>query len=215
MTQKRDKASTRQTPRQNQGRQRRDQIAREAARMIETGSAEDISEAIRRAADRIGYGDGTLPGAKRVRQHAQGMAMQALGREGYEARRHGIRQLAEEIMTTLEEGLPGVETLLMGRAALGHIDAGVTLQIRLYTRQSEAELAAALVAHGYEEPVFDTVDTSYGRVNRIRFVEDGIDVVLSICPPALRVAPETDMFTGKSVASLTLPALRRTLSLEQ
>jgi hypothetical protein len=195
---------------------RKDEVAREAARLIELGKAASIRDGIVRAAEHLHY-RGELPSVLRVRQHAQAMTMQQLGDAGYAELRHEIWRIAEEIMTVLEQPLPsstspaGATTLLVGRAAAGLIDAGVTLHIRVTTEQSVTELARTLVEFGYDEPEFDTVHTAYGPVNRIKLTEDGQPIILTRCLPRLHISPTVDMFTGKAMAALTLDALRRLL----
>jgi predicted urease superfamily metal-dependent hydrolase len=195
-----------------------EEIAREAARLIETGKAASIREAIERAAEVLHYLGTPRPSVLRVRQHAQAMAMQALGEAGYAELRHEVWRIAEEMMTALEEAAPrrgdaaGIETLLVGRAAAGQIDAGVTIHIRAYTDQSTTELAEMLVELGYDEPSFDTVHTSYGPVNRLKFVDDGQEIIITRCPPRLGVSRTVDMFTGKAMTALTLAGLRQVLA---
>lgn len=196
---------------------RQEEIAREAARMIETGQAGSISEAIERAAEVLNYHGERRPGALRVRQHAQAMAMQALGDAGYAELRQKVWRIAEEIMTAMEEAAPrkgdaaGIETLLVGRAAAGLIDAGVTIHIRLYTDRSVTELARMLVEFGYDEPTFDTVHTSYGPINRIKLADEGQEIILTRCPPRLGISRSVDMFAGKAITALTLGGVRQAL----
>ncbi len=108
-----------------------DQIAREAARLIETGQAESIDDATRAAAHALGFHDAPMPGPGRVRQHVQAMSMQAMGDEGYAQSVRNVWEIAEQLMTVLQQGMPDAPTLLVGRAAKGQIDAGVTIHIRI------------------------------------------------------------------------------------
>ena len=98
---------------------RTDQIAREAARLIETGRAESIDAAIHAAADALNLQDVPLPGRGRVRKHAQAMSMQALGDVGYADSVRNVWEIAEQLMTALEQAMPDDPTLLVGRAAKG------------------------------------------------------------------------------------------------
>lgn len=197
---------------------RQEEIAREAARLIETGKAASIPEAIERAVEVLNYHGEPRPGTLRVRQHAQAMAMQALGDAGYAELRHDVWRTAEQMMTALEEAVPregkagGIETLLVGRAAAGLIDAGVTIHIRAYTDQSVTELARTIVEVGYDEPSFDTVHSAYGPVNRIKLSDEGQEIILTRCPPQLGISRTVDMFTGKAITALTLSALRQVLA---
>lgn len=200
---------------------RREQIAREAARLLETGKAESIRDAIERAVDALHFHGERRPSTLRVRKHAQAMNMQALGDAGYAELRYEVWRVAEELMTALEETAPrkgdaaGIETLLVGRAAAGLVDAGVTIHVRAYTDLSITELARMLVEFGYDEPTFDTVHTSYGPVNRIKLNDDGQEIILTRCLPRLGISRTVDMFTGKAVTALTLSAIRQVLAAER
>jgi hypothetical protein len=190
---------------------RTDEIAREAARLIHTGSADDIDEALHLAAASLGYASARLPGHGRVRKHARAMTMQAIGDAAYHQQVRHIWEVAEQIMTVSEHTMPDVETVLSGRAAEGLIDAGVSIHVRLYTRHSDIDLARALVEFGYDQPQFTSIDTRFGRLQQMRLIEDGIDIALTRCMPELAVHASTDLTTGKAIKTLSLNALRRKL----
>ncbi len=185
-----------------------DQIAREAARLIETGGAESIDAAIHAAASALNLQDVPLPGRGRVRKHAQAMSMQALGDEGYTESVRNVWEIAEQLMTALEQAMPDEPTLLVGRAAKGQIDAGVTIHIRIYTKSQIAEIGQMLVDFGYDEPAFETVDAAVGRLNQIRLTEDGIEIVLTRCLPAMLKDAQVDLFRGQPIEAVTLEELR-------
>ena len=166
-----------------------------------------MGEAIRHAMESLGVDEAAKPSFAAVRKHAQAMAMQAMGEAGYRQSRLAILRIAEELMTALEQ--VGCEAVLVGRAAAGHLDADAKLHLRLYTDASMADLAASVVEFGYEEPAFDTVETMYGRLSRMRFVEAGVPIVLTRCPPAIHIDRHVDAFAGKSIASMTVQELRR------
>ncbi len=81
---------------------------------MEFNCAWSIGEAIRAAASALGYHDVDLPGHGRVRKHAQGLAMQALGSDGYARSVGDVWRVAERIMTVLAEAVPDAEPLLAG-----------------------------------------------------------------------------------------------------
>ncbi len=190
---------------------RTDQIAREAARLIETGRSESVARAIRAAAETLGFHDAPLPGSGRVRRHAQAMSMQALGDAGYAESVRAVWRRAEQIMSLFGETEPDVEPILVGRAAKGQIDAGVTIHIRLYTKAPVGDLARTLVEFGYEEPSFETVNTPHGRLNRLRLTEEGTEVVLTRCLPRMAATTHLDVFTGRPIETATLAEIRRRL----
>ncbi|MCH8314811.1 MAG: hypothetical protein IIA64_02455 [Planctomycetes bacterium] len=190
---------------------RTDQIAREAARLIETGQAESIDAAIRAAAHALGCHDAPMPGAGRVRQHAQAMSMQAMGDEGYAESVRNVWEIAEQLMTVLQQGMPDAPTLLVGRAAKGQIDAGVTIHIRIYTKSSIGEIAQVLADFDYDEPAFETAQTKSGRLDRLRFVDEGIEIVLTRCLPEMFTDAQVDLFKGHAIETATLGELRERL----
>ena len=189
--------------------QRTDQIARAAARLISTGRARTIAEALRAARDTMGWHDVQMPAYTLVRKHAGAMAMQAMGAEAYAERVRQVWRIAERLMTVLAEGMPDIEPLLVGRVAKGLIDAGATIHIRLYTRAPIADVARALIGFGYEEPDFETINTRHGRLNRMRMSDDGIDVVLTRCLPEMDAEAHVDLFTDRPIETATLNDLRK------
>jgi hypothetical protein len=190
---------------------RTDQIAREAARLIEIGRTDDIDSAIRIAADALGLRGAPHPGQGRVRKHAQAMAMQALGEQAYSETRLNIWRIAEQIMSVFDHVMPDATAMLVGRAAQGFFDAGVTIHLRLYTRQDIGELARILVEYGYDEPQFETAETWHGRLSQLRLKEGEYEIVVTRCLPELHAQSKVDLFTGNSIETLSLPALRRRL----
>ena len=194
--------------------ERTDRIAREAARLIETGRAENIDRAIRAAAEALKLQDAPAPGHGLVRRHAQGMAMQSMGEAAYRRSIREVWSIAEQIMTAVEQATDGAATLLAGRASKGQIDAGVRLHVRVYTRLPMARIVQALVESGYEEPAFETAETRFGRLDRIRFAEEGCLIVLTRCLPETLADAGRDLFTGRRIEIADGEALRRRLAAE-
>jgi len=194
---------------------RSDEIAREAARLIETGITKDVQDALHRAADSLGYHDVPLPGHGRVRKHAQAMSMQSRGAAAHAEQRIRVWEVAEQIMTVFEHTMPDVTSLLVGRAAEGLIDAGVTIHIRLYTRRIDQVLAGTLMDFGYEEPQFQSLQTRFGRLQQIRLTEQGYEVVLTRCMPETLNNSRTDIVTGNPIAAINLTQLRRQIATAQ
>lgn len=186
-----------------------DQIAREAARLYELGQASSIGDAIHTAIERLKMAGTPPPSFGRVREHLRGFAMQALGERGYAAGVQRVLEIAEEVMTLFEDCAPQ----LVGRGAKAQIDGGVVLHIRVYTGTPIEKLAEVLEEADYEPPKIETVNTRFGRLNRLRFEEDGQEVVLTRCLPSMTIAERAkDLFTGKKIALLELEELRARLS---
>lgn len=187
---------------------RTDAIAREAARLIESIRSRSVGEAIRAAASALGYQDAPLPGHGTVRKHAQAQAMQALGKQGYAESVREVLRAAGRIMTVLDEAIPDSVPLLVGRAAQGLIDGGVTVHVRLYTRVSIGDVAQTLVEFGYDEPGFETAETRLGRLDRLVLDDDGIPVVVTRCLPDMVGRSGVDLFTGRPIHTATLEDVR-------
>jgi hypothetical protein len=189
----------------------RDELAREAARLMELGRAGSIDEALRLAVDRLPERERAhvrLPSHGLVREHARGFAMQSQGAEAYAESVRSVLRVAEEIMTVLEEFDP----VLAGRAAKGQVDAGAALHIRAYTTMPIGDIARMLVDQGYDEPEFDTVNTRWGRLNRLSFDEDGIDVTITRCAPNMRREAGENLVEPGRVEIATLADLRARLA---
>ena len=191
---------------------RADEIAREAARLIQIGRTTDIDIAVRTAADALGYSGVPLPGHGRVRKHAQAMSMQAMGEAAYLDRQVEVWNIAEQVMTMREHALPDSSCALVGRAAQGHIDAGMIAHIRIYTAHTDAEIARVLVEFGYKEPTFQTLECLRGRVQQVRFIENGCEIVITRCMPQWRSDLHLHLVTGRPLEALTLDALRRRIA---
>lgn len=183
-----------------------DLLAQEAARLVHSGKVESIDDAIRRVVEETGWVDVPRPSRGLVRRHVQGLSMQALGAQEYQKRIVYVWEVAERIMNVLDDGDPH----LLGRAARGHIDAGVTLYIRIFTSQRIGALAERLVEAGYPEPRFSTADSPrFGRFDRLELTDHGLPIVITRCAPHQRELAEVDLFSGRPIESITLPALRR------
>ena len=188
-----------------------DRIAFEAARLFASGQVDSLPVAIRQAVEALGLHQTPPPSPGRVRQHLQARSMQALGDVGYQKAVDDFLNIAQKIMALLEASFDDLETFLVGRAAKGFCDGGTTLHIRMYTKQSVGLIAARLVEGGYEEPEFRTAETRFGRLDRMRLSEAGVEIVLTRCRPALQKHAGEDLFTGRRIDALDLDSLNRRL----
>ena len=84
----------------------------------------------------------------------------------------------------------------------------MTVHIRIYTKSQIAEIAQALMDFGYDEPRFETAQTTSGRLNRLRLVEEGIEIVLTRCLPEMIKDAQVDLFKGEPIETVTLEELR-------
>jgi len=186
-----------------------DEIAREAARMLRTGAAAGVTEAIQRAAQALRLDGVRLPGTGLVRRHAQAMAMQELGEPGYARSVKKVLSIAEQVMTAIEP-MPGEpRTELAGRAAAGQIDGDVALHIRVYTSRAIEDIASELRVAGYDDAAFSTLESRHGRLSQATIMENDVRIVLTRCPRGVVREPTRDLVTGKRVVIAELDAVRR------
>ncbi|UCD75424.1 MAG: hypothetical protein JSV91_00600 [Phycisphaerales bacterium] len=190
---------------------RTDQIASEAARLIAAGDFDDIGQAIQAAVATLKMHGAALPSKERVRKHVQAQTMATVGEEGYRGMVRGMWETVEQLMSLLAEAFDSAQVLLVGEAVKGRIEGGLNPHLRIYTRASVGEIAEVLVDHGCEEPAFDTVNTSHGRLNRLRFVDEGWEIVLTRCLPEMMTKSGIDLITGKPVSVASLDEVRRLL----
>lgn len=197
--------------------ERDESIARDAARRLNDNRASDIGDAVRQAA---AHHDGDspvrgLPSAKRIRQHAQFMAMQNMGEQAYRERTRSWLELAEDVMTTIEQALPDSITMLVGRAAEGHFDGDPALHVRMLAEHTIGEIAEAMTTFGYElhDATFPTMESRYGRLSQLQWLDaGGIKVTLTRCHNRHVFDDHRDLHTGKPVPRLSLSELRARLN---
>lgn len=192
---------------------RTDEIAREAARLIDEGIEPTVRSGILGAVRRFDAWDAPRPSAGRVREHARSMAMEELGESGYTASVREVWRAAEEVMAVLEQELADADTELVGRVVRGQIDAGFVIHVRVHTDHAIGEIAQALVDHDFEEPDFDTVTTESGVVlDQIRFLDDIEEIAVLRVPKSMRSDRRRDIVRGKRIDVLDLGELRRRLA---
>jgi hypothetical protein len=201
------------------GTRSRDAIARDAARRLVHGEAHDLADALARANQATGTHHN--PSAKRVREHAQAIDLQAMGEAMYRARVRGWLELAEDIMATLAQA--GIESLLVGRAAVQRFDGDPCIHIRVLAPGDRgitiAEIARRLAELGYEaaEAVFATLEVKGGgggRLSQMRWMEDSARITLTRCTRHSMFQSRRNLATGGPAASLTLTQLQQVLASE-
>ncbi len=184
-------------------------IAHEAARRLREGKAHDIADAIRGAVGHLRLRDADLPSHALVRQVTQAMQQAEFGAEAYaESVQARDRQLID-VMELLAQALDAYVTVA-GRAARGEFDADPRAHLRIVTDRRIGAAAAALVAAGWDEPEFTTLETTFGRCDQLHSRKEGLALTLTRIPTAL--APHGDdahdMVTGKPTLVATAAQVR-------
>jgi len=176
-----------------------DLLAREAARLIAEGEASDAAAALRIVAERMRGAPVSLPTPARVRMHLEAMLMQRLGAEGYAQRVARRVETADELLAAVDAMTGGDPGYLVGRAAAGEADPEGTIHLRVYTNLAARHIADALRDLGYTDPLLRSAQTPRGRIDELRFDEDGWPIVLRVCPPGLERDVRRDLFTGRRI----------------
>jgi len=190
--------------------QRRDLLAARAAQLFVDGRVSTVAEAID-AIRSQGTDEHDLRSLThgRIRQHIEAMSMAKLGTDGVARHRKEILEVAEELMTLLDESLAATTTRLVGRAAAARLDGDVRLHLRAYTSESIAKIASLVVDAGHEEPRFTTAQTRFGRLDRIEFTDGPLSIVITRCRPEMIGRSNVDLHTGRTIAALDIDGVRK------
>lgn len=188
---------------------RTQQIAQEAARRLREGKAHDIADAIRGAVGHLRLRDAELPSHALVRQVTQAMQQAEIGTQAYaESLQARDRQLVD-VMELLAQALDAHVTVA-GRAARGEFDADPRAHLRIVTDRRIGAAAAALVAAGWAEPEFTTLDSTFGRCDQLHSQKEGLALTLTRIPTALSPHADDahDIVTGKPTVVATAAQVR-------
>ena len=159
--------------------------ARHAAMLLHSGRVSAVSEAIRIA------GRGLPIPRTLLRRHMAAMEKQEIGEAAVKKRHAGILEVAIEFMDAIEmhfERFPerypeAMGTRLAGRAAGGLLDGDPVVHIRVLAEMPPAEVVHLIMETGCEEPRIELLKSRVGKLDRIRTQLDGVEVVLTLCPP--------------------------------
>ena len=188
---------------------RTQQIAQEAALRLREGKAHDIADAIRGAVGHLRLRDAELPSHALVRQVTQAMQQAEIGTQAYaESLQARDRQLVD-VMELLAQALDAHVTVA-GRAARGEFDADPRAHLRIVTDRRIGAAAAALVAAGWDEPEFTTLDSTFGRCDQLHSQKEGLALTLTRIPTALSPHADDahDIVTGKPTVVATAAQVR-------
>lgn len=115
-------------------RQRRQQLAQEAARLLATGAQQDPARALRKAAERLGIRDeAVFPGGDEIREALQ-VHQRLFGGEAPASRRQALREAALEAMAFFA----AFDPRLAGAALDGPVDAHTPVCLHLHADDPDA-----------------------------------------------------------------------------
>ncbi|WP_290885500.1 hypothetical protein [Arenimonas sp.] len=192
-------------------RQRRQQLAQEAARLLATGAQQDPARALRKAAERLGIRDESVfPGGDEIREALQ--AHQRLfGGDAPSSRRQALREAALEAMAFFT----AFDPRLAGAALEGLVDAHTPVCLHLHADDPDA------VAHFlHDQRIPAAQGTRRLRLSRDQatplpcweFEAGGIAFELWVLPvAALRQAP-LEPLEDRPMRRATASALRQLIA---
>ncbi len=186
-----------------------DDLARSAARLLLEGRCATINEALDHAEHHLG--SASRPAFSLVRRHWQGLLQQQSGEAGYAAYTRSVWVVAEEVLSSLATVCDDAPVYLVGRGARGQIDGPVLLTVRVYTTLAATDLARELVTLGYADPAFETLETRHGRLDGLRFEEEGMEILVIRCQPELLTDVDRNLFTEGRIERVDVDAVRARL----
>jgi len=184
----------------------RGRVAREAARLLYTGAAEEYKHAKERAARSLGVK--AMPSNYEV---AVELDLLAEREEGEERRRLLLRMRAEAL--EIMRNLAGLDPLLTGSVWRGTARRGSDIDINVYSSLVE-EVEAELTSAGYDvDGVEEVVAPRGAGKKRSRHItvrlEDGIEAEVVVRPPEERGRAESCEIYGDLKRGLSLRDLEK------
>lgn len=192
-------------------RQRRQQLAQEAARLLATGAQQDPARALRKAAERLGIRDESVfPGGDEIREALQ--AHQRLfGGDAPSSRRQALREAALEAMAFFT----AFDPRLAGAALDGPVDARTPVCLHLHADDPDA------VAHFlHDQRIPAAQSTRRLRLSRSQatplprweFEAGGIAFELWVLPVAALRQPPLEPLEDRPMRRATASALRQLIA---
>ncbi|MCE9618658.1 MAG: hypothetical protein K8R92_01965 [Planctomycetes bacterium] len=190
-----------------------DEIARRAAGMMAQDQNIPVKDAIAQAIDRMGLSRSvTPPSVDRVRLHAEGLARESLGDQGYEDRRYQRMVAIIDLIRRLERDFPGARVALIGRACDGHFDADPQVHLRFVGEAPIHRIADALVRGGFPEPEVRSLASRVGMLDQVHSAFEFAPLTLTRCPPKQLTHPGLDLRHGRPIQQKTLLQLEEMLA---
>ncbi|KFN41996.1 hypothetical protein [Arenimonas metalli] len=192
-------------------RQRRQQLAQEAARLLATGAQHDPARALRKAAERLGIRDeAAFPGGDEIREALE--AHQRLfGGDAPPSRRQALREAAQEAMAFFS----AFDPRLAGAALEGPVDAHAPVCLHLHADDPD-EVAHFL----HDQRIPATQVTRRLRLSREQatplpcweFEAGGIAFELWVLPASALRQPPLESLEDRPLRRATANALRQLIA---
>lgn len=182
-------------------------VALEAARFMVQGTENEYLYAKQRAVMQLGLSKQTrLPSNRKVKNCIALLTREELGEDEVKRRVQRMRQIAQEIMSAIEDCDP----FLIGSTLSGKIRCTSDIDLHAYCDDWEI-LKEHLLAVGYTDVEEEIVENRKGRFVHLRWEEEGYPVEVTIYPWSARDELMYSSVTGKPMKRADLKAVRRLL----
>ncbi len=189
-----------------------DDIARRAASLLQKDPNLAVTDAISQAVAHLGLPRSTLaPSKALVRKHAQALAMEQLGQQGYEQQRYQRLVCIIDFIRQLEHEFPGAKISLVGRSCDGQFDADPHVHIRFVHDAPVHLIADAVERARLPEPEIKTFVSRVGVLEQIHSAFDFAPLTITRCPPRQLTHAHLHLQTGKPITQRTLLQLEQLL----
>lgn len=195
-----------------------DEIARRAAELHRDGLAATLDEAIRQARRQLGTMSTGSPSIAEVRRHVHAMEMSRIGLDGWRAIRRVRLEALDQFLATLEFHLVDIEMCVVGRAALGEIDQGDRIHIRVWIDErlesvvrvlEEADVGEMKVGSRRLNP---SIACGVPRVSTLLINSDHVEYMVAFCPRRELVTLPRNLVTGSDIQLADIKHVRSMLS---
>ena len=182
-------------------------LALEAARLMVERIETEYLHAKERAILILGLPYNTpYPTNRQIKECIAQLTRRQLGPAVMAQRVRRMRELAEDLMTVLEDFDPH----LIGSTLSGQIRDSSDIDLHVYCRH-HGEVQARLASFGYEGVEVELVENQKGTFVHLRWVEEGFPVEITTHTWAQRGDVMVSSVTGKPMKRADLSAVRRLL----
>lgn len=184
-------------------------LALEAARLMVERIETEYLHAKERAILMLGLPYNTpYPTNRQIKEYIAKLTRKQMGAEDMAARVRQMRELAEQLMTVLEDFDPH----LIGSTLSGQIRDSSDIDLHVYCHHFD-EVKSRLLAFGYEGVEEELVENQKGTFMHLRWLEQTFPVEITVHNWRQRGDVMISSVTGKPMKRADLPALRRLLQL--
>jgi predicted nucleotidyltransferase len=185
----------------------RNRVAQAAARFLLDGSESEYLQAKERAQMMLGLsGQNRLPSNRKIKEWIAQLTVSELGVDEVKRRVREMRQIAEQIMVTIEEHDP----FLIGSTLTGEVRESSDIDLHAYA-DDFTTLKEHMVIWGYEDVEAEVVENRKGKFVHLKWYERNYPVEVTVYPWSWRDIVMYSSVTGKPMKRADLKAVRHLL----